>query len=314
MFRWKKMGLVFSPRQRYNWMYSHAQIPFPVEFPEFIRVYFATREKYNGDNVRAYGGFVDLDKNNIKKIINISTEPILSLGQLGDFDEHGVMPCSIVKNGQDYLLYYVGWSRRVSVKYDWEIGIAKSKDGVKFTRIGRGPLLGPSMDEPYLNSTPIVYKKSDKEWHMFYHTGLNWIKKDNILESHYVLKHAFSTDGINWIREKEPIIPAKVKYECQTSPSIFYYNGKYNMFFCYREGLDFRNNVNKSYRIGYAFSNNLVDWTRDDSMVGITISKSGWDSEMIEYPHLFEISGRYYLFYCGNHFGYDGFGVAELCI
>lgn len=312
MFKWNKKGLIFSPNGKQDWMYTHAQIPFPVDFGNFLRVYFATREKYTGTQVRAFGGFVDLDKNNLKHVIRVSDKPLVGLGGLGEFDEHGSMPCSVVKNGAEYYLYYVGWQRRIGVHYDWEIGLAKSKDGAHFTRVAKGPLMGPTLEEPYLNSTPIVYKLADDNWHMFYHTGKTWIKEGDRLESQYVIKHATSKDGITWDRNNEGVLPLKVKNECQTSPSIFEKDGKYHMVFCYREGLDFREDRDKSYRIGYASSDDLFNWERDDSQAGIDVSDEGWDSQMIEYPHVTKINGKYIMFYCGNHFGKEGFGYAEL--
>lgn len=312
MFKWNKKGLIFSPNNRYPWMHSHAQCPFPLDFGDFIRVYFATREQYQSDMCRAYGGFVDLDKNDLKKIINVSSEPLMELGGLGEFDEFGSMPISVVKHNGEYYLYYVGWSRGFSTPYDWEIGFAKSNDGVRFKKIGKGPLIGPTMDEPYLNSTPVVYKFAEDNWHMFYHTGVQWLKGEDKLESQYVIKHAVSKDGINWDRNSKPIIPLKVKNECQTTPALMELDGKYHVFFCYREGLDFRYNKEKAYRIGYASSDDLINWERDDSKAGIDVSEAGWDSEMIEYPHISKINDKYIMFYCGNHFGKDGFGYAEL--
>ena len=46
--------------------------------------------------------------------------------------------------------------------------------------------------------------------------------------------------------------------------------------------------------------------------VGIDVSSEGWDSEMIEYPHVFEHQGAKYMFYNGNKFGQSGFGYAQL--
>ena len=47
-------------------------------------------------------------------------------------------------------------------------------------------------------------------------------------------------------------------------------------------------------------------------MVNLQVSETGWDSEMICYPHIAKIDNKIYLFYCGNEFGKNGFGVAEL--
>jgi hypothetical protein len=84
------------------------------------------------------------------------------------------------------------------------------------------------------------------------------------------------------------------------------------MFFCYRHATDFRRNRNRSYRIGYACSADLRRWTRDDARGGMDVSASGWDSEMICYPHVFRCDDAVYMLYNGNEFGRHGFGVAVL--
>lgn len=311
MFKWNKKGQIFFPDKNFPWMFSHAQCPFPLEFDDFLRVYFATREDYKDGMCRAHGGFVDLDKTTFE-VINISSQPLMDLGGLGEFDEFGSMPISVVRHNGEYYLYYVGWTRHYSVPYDWEIGLAKSTDGERFTKVGKGPLLGPTPNEPYLNSTPVVYKLADADWHMFYHTGVQWIKEGGKLESQYVIKHATSKNGLDWDRNDVQVIPFKVENECQTTPAIMKLGDMYHMFFCYRYGLDFRADKDRSYRIGYAYSDDLFNWTRDDSQAGIDVSETGWDSQMIEYPHIFELNGKQIMFYCGNHFGKEGFGYAEL--
>ena len=86
----------------------------------------------------------------------------------------------------------------------------------------------------------------------------------------------------------------------------------YHVFFCYRHGLDFREDKSKAYRIGYACSKDLIHWERDDSKVGIDVSADGFDSIMLEYPHITKIDGKYIMFYSGNWFGKEGMGYAEL--
>lgn len=312
MFKWKKKGLIFSPNGYSEWMYSHAQCPFTYEFDDYIRVYFSTREAYHNGMSRAHGGWVDLDKNDLSKVINIATEPMMELGDIGEFDEFGSMPNSIVKVNEEYYLYYCGWTRAVSTPYSWEIGLAKGVDAKHFKKIGKGPIIGPTMSEPYLHACPQVYRVKENEWHMFYLSGQCWLQGKEKMESQYLLVHATSRDGINWERNPEPIIEPKVEYESQTSAAIIKIDGRYHMFFCYRYGLDFRKTEGKGYSIGYAYSDDLYHWTRDDAKAGISVSETGWDSKMIAYPHIAKINGKYYMFYCGNDFGKDGFGYAEL--
>ena len=99
--------------------------------------------------------------------------------------------------------------------------------------------------------------------------------------------------------------------EAQASPDVIYANGKYHMFFCYRFSTDFRGKQ-RGYRVGYASSIDLVNWERDDAKAGIDVSEQGWDSEMVCYPHVFELDGRIYMAYLGDQVGRYGFGLAVL--
>ena len=84
------------------------------------------------------------------------------------------------------------------------------------------------------------------------------------------------------------------------------------MFFCYRQSHDFRTNRSRSYRIGHARSDDLVDWTRNDDDPGLDVTGGDWDADMLCYPHAFECRGKVYLLYNGNEFGRYGFGLAVL--
>ena len=67
-----------------------------------------------------------------------------------------------------------------------------------------------------------------------------------------------------------------------------------------------------SYRIGYAESDDGRKWERLDSQAGIDVSTTGWDSEMIEYPFVFDHKGQRYMLYNGNGYGKTGFGLTVL--
>ncbi|MDR3088446.1 MAG: hypothetical protein LBU39_01340 [Desulfobulbaceae bacterium] len=68
----------------------------------------------------------------------------------------------------------------------------------------------------------------------------------------------------------------------------------------------------ETYRIGYAESPDGLVWTRLDEQAGIDVSATGWDTEMIEYPFVFDHAGRRYMLYNGNGYGKTGFGLAVL--
>jgi hypothetical protein len=111
-----------------------------------------------------------------------------------------------------------------------------------FARMGKGPIIGPSASEPYLQACPIVRRQEGGRWHMWYLSGTAWLEvRVEVTESMYVVMHATSRDGINWERDGKPVMPARVDFECQTSASVFEHQGRHHMLFSYRHGLDFRN-------------------------------------------------------------------------
>lgn len=317
-FKWIKKGLLFDPAMiadRPDWMVSFAQAPNVIVFDDYARVFFCCRPAPDANRqFVSYCAFIDLDRKDLFKVLNISNQPVLALGGLGTFDEFGTYPVSVMRDGTDIVAVYGGWSRCESVPFNISLGLARSKDGgVSFEKYGVGPVLSHSPDEPFVVTSPKIRKYGDK-WYLAYTAGRRWILgEDGRPEIIYKLRMATSTDGINWSKLNKDIVTSKLgEDEAQACPDIFYANGKYHMFFCYREGLDFRENRNRSYRIGYASSTDMINWLRDDSLIDLDVSDTGWDSEMVAYPAVFELDGSIYMIYAGNGNGRTGFGLAKL--
>jgi len=317
MFKWEKLGQVFNPfdvADRPDWMYEFAQSPNTIEFDDFIRVYFCCRPKPDENNQRETRcAFVDLDKDDLTKVLYIAKEPVMDLGPLGAFDQFGTYPVSMIREDNKIYAYYGGWSRGATVPFNISLGGAISTNsGVTFTKMGVGPVLSHSLDEPFVCGSPKIRKYGDT-WFLLYMAGSKWIMSEGRPEVVYKLRMAVSENGIDWFKTNRNLIPDVMEEnECQAGPDVFYMRGKYHMFFTYRKALNFRDNKDSAYRIGYAYSYDMLDWFRDDASVGITFSKTGWDSEMLHYPHLFECKDKIYMLYNGNEFGRKGFGVARL--
>jgi len=316
-FHWKKLGLLFNPVdwQDKTWLHEYAQAPNTFFYDDVIRVFFSTRmQKDENGRIKSLNAYVDLDKNDLFNIIGVCPEPLLELGELGHFDEFGTYvftPIRIDKN--EVWAYYAGITCPKSVPINAAIGLAKSFDnGCTFSKIGVGPVLGHSLHEPFLVSSQKI-RKYEGKFYLFYVAGTEWACQEGKTEPIYKIRMAISNDGINWKRENRYLIKDKVgKLEAQACPDVFFKNGMYHMFFCYRSAFDYRSNPKYSYRIGYADSVDLLNWTRDDKKVGIDISQDGFDNEMVAYPHIFELNNKIYMLYLGNEVGRYGFGLAEL--
>jgi predicted GH43/DUF377 family glycosyl hydrolase len=315
MFKWKKLGKAFSPQETNgrSWLAEFAQAPSSLIFDNFVRMYFSCRPlpDANGQYV-SYSAYVDLDRFDLFTVLDICTKPILDLGGLGEFDEFGTYPVSVVRNDNEIVAYYAGWTRCESVPFNVAIGMAKSSDdGKTFRKIGKGPVISYSPEEPFVLSGPKIRIFNGK-WYMWYIAGRKWKMVDDRAEPVYKIRMAISEDGIQWSKINRDLIDNRIEEdEAQASPDVFFSNGRYHMFFCYRYSANFRNKQN-GYRIGYASSTNLIDWKRDDAKAGIDVSDEGWDSEMISYPHVFELDGQIYMAYLGNQVGRFGFGLAVL--
>jgi len=68
----------------------------------------------------------------------------------------------------------------------------------------------------------------------------------------------------------------------------------------------------KKYCIGYAVSRDSRMWELTIENAAIDVSPDGWDSEMIEYPFVFDHAGQRDMLYNGNDYGKTGFGLAVL--
>jgi len=315
--KWIKLGKIFDPAafDLSHGYFEFAQSPQTLVFDDFVRIYFSTRKKEADGKFLSHIAFIDMDKD-FKKVLRVSDNTVIPLGELGTFDEHGIFPINPLRVGDKIYAYTCGWSRRISVSVETSTGLAISDDnGLTFKKIGAGPVLSSSLHEPMLVGDSFV-QRYDNRFHMWYIFGQRWIPptQNEPPARVYKIAHAVSENGIDWKRDEgKQIIPDILnENECQALPTVIKIGDTYHMYFCFREATDFRTNPSRGYRIGYAFSKDLVNWKRDDEKGGFQISAEGWDSEMNCYPHIFSCNDKVYLLYNGNQFGKCGFGIAEL--
>jgi hypothetical protein len=314
MSRWTKKGLIFIPNKSLVWSQSHAQVPV-VDFLEqenILKIYYSTRDKNN----QTLPGFIILDADNLSNILEISKDPILSLGDLGAFDDSGVMPSWIVNYNNKKYLYYIGWNVGNKIAYHNSVGLAISEDnGKSFQKFSQGPLWDRNYIEPYFSGTTCVII-DDGVWKNWYLSCTGWKVVNGKSEPRYHIKYAESKDGIEWNRKGSIAIDFKNDNEAGiVKSSVIKEDGIYKMWYSYRNYTNYRTDKKNSYKIGYAESNNGITWDRldnSDLCMDTSENEADWDGTMVEYPHVVDVKGKRLMFYNGNGFGESGFGYAEL--
>lgn len=306
---WKKLGNIFCPDSSISeLMVSHARIPIVDKRKDGnLDIYFGSRDKSNRE--RVFKLIYDIKK---MEVIEVFKEPVLDFGEnLGAFDDNGITPCCILNAGGRKLLYYCGWNIHVKIPFTCAVGIAESfDDGNTFEKLYKGAVLDRDKDDHQFVAVNDVIFDEDK-FKTWYLACSKWEEQsDNTLKHYYRIKYAESEDGVNWKRFSKPAIDFRNEFEYAIStPRVLKSkSGDYQMWYSFRA----QKNVD-TYRIGYATSEDGIAWKRDDTkMEHFTVSKSGWDSEMVCYPCIFEFEGDIYMIYNGDGYGKTGMGLALL--
>ena len=302
--QWNKKGLIYTVDNNNEWMHKFAMLPTPLLIGEKLRIFIGFCDRSNVGRI----GYVDVNPNNPGEIIAVSDKPILDIGRKGCFDDNGVVPISVLRKGKEIYLYYVGFQLGVKVPYYMFGGLAISSDnGESFHRYSESPILDRCGDEVYARcGINVIY---DEDKYKMWYVGSNhegWTESEGKLKPLYIMKYMESNDGVHWYGEPMKCLDYKNDDEHGFGRPYVWRDGDIlKMFYSIRT-------YSRGYYIGYAESNDGINWNRLDEEAGIDLSPTGWDDTNLSYPFIFNYSGHTYMFYNGNGCGKTGFGYAEL--
>jgi predicted GH43/DUF377 family glycosyl hydrolase len=301
--KWQKLGRIHVPDGTLSWAKKYAYPPTPLLLDNgILRLYVA----FCDDNTVGRVGYVEVDAADPTKVLKVSSTPVLDIGAPGAFDENGVLPTSVIRVGDEIYMYYVGYQLGYKVRYFQFEGLAISTDGgLSFVRYSQVPVLDRSNHE-LLNRTSAFVMQDQGLFRMWYVGGSEWVTVAGKALPTYNMRYLESADGKNWGGEGKVCIELQRPDEYALGrPWVLKEPDRHRMFYSIRSR-------GKGYRLGYAESTDGQHWERMDDSVGIDVSSSGWDSQMIEYPSIYRHEDRTYLLYNGNNCGESGFGCALL--
>ena len=294
--------LIYCPTGDMEWAQTHAMNPtVDVLSENIIRVYFSSLDSSKVGRI----GYVDLNAKNPSEVINISDKPILDIGLDGTFDDNGVVPSSIITHKGIKYLYYFGFQMVKKVRFLIYSGVAVSTDnGNTFKRHSDVPVLDRNKTDKYICSLPHVIQDNNvfKVWY----SGVNeWTQVKGKTLPLGNIRFAESSDPTMFAASniKKCLEPLKDEFSLSRA-FVYKRNDTYHMLFSRRM------RETDKYKLGYAQSQEGIQWNRNDNYLKISDSTSKWDDQMICYTSLIQINGQHLLFYNGNGFGETGFGYA----
>jgi len=299
--QWEKKGLIWGAKKNNEWMNNSALQPTPIVLEDRIRVFVGIRDSNGVGRV----GYVDVDKECPSKIMKISKTPCLDVGEPGCFDDNGVVPCSIVRVGEDLYLFYAGYNLGHHVRFTVYGGVAISYDnGETFERCSKIPIMDRTENETLFRVIHTAIYENDV-WKLYYAAGNKYIKGSKKTLPVYEAKFLEAENFDGFRKEGITIVHTEGKEHRIGRPYVVYEEGIYKMFFC-------KGSEEEPYKLAYAESLDGENWIRMDDKINLKLSGSGWDNEMMALPAFIRCNGKAYLFYNGNNSGYEGFGYAEL--
>lgn len=289
--RWDKLGLVIEPDASLWWNRTHAMLPTPEHVEGSLwRIYQSGRNDKNQSHV----GWALIDLEQPDRVVERSAEPVLRPGPLGAFDDNGVLPSCIVQDGDETLLYYIGFKPGGTTRMDLYGGLA-SRQGSSgaFERVNRAPIIERCNVNPYINTAPWVVREGD-EWRMYYVAGTEWVHPDL---PRYNIQIATSQDGRTWQRDGRVAIDFAPGENALARPYVYHDGNRWIMWFASK---------GSSYRARWAWSDDGLIWTREEAGPGLEPTEGGPDSEMLEYFIVLPHKGKRVVLYNGDDYGRGG--------
>ncbi len=307
MMQWTKKGRIYKPNSELYWQNRFAMLPTPIGIrPELIRIYAG----FCDSKMRGRIGWVDVKANQPSTIVATSEKPILDIGRPGCFDDNGVVPVSIIRKGDEIILYYVGFQLGTRAPYYMFCGAAISRDGGNsFTRVSEAPILDRTNEELFARCGCFVrWSDEINKFQMWYigSLGDGWIDGPNEKRLPlYTMKYIESKDGLSWDNKT---VTSCLEFNNNDEhgfgrPFVFVEDNTYKMYYSIRT-------LSRGYHIGYAESHDGKQWNRMDDLAGISTSSSGWDALNVSYPAITEYGDKRIMLYNGNACGETGFGYA----
>ncbi|HMU43975.1 MAG TPA: hypothetical protein PKA80_11800 [Ignavibacteriaceae bacterium] len=210
------------------------------------------------------------------------------------YDKFGVGQTFVIKDESGYKMYFSGLSDYGKTY----VFLATSSDGLTWTRYSNLPVLYPgapgTWDAGRCAAGPVLFE--DGIYKMYYHGFYD-------VYGPWSIGLATSTDGINWVKQPNPILSGN-NWDFRIFPTQIL--KVENSYYLYYTGYPFDYNG----KIGLAISNDGYSWQRY-SENPIMVPDQSWELGSIGFPSIIFENGIYEMVYQSFIPENNGFGYAH---
>jgi hypothetical protein len=190
---WNPHGVALEPGALGSWDDRHVASPTVVFDGTEYRMWYTGIGHTTG--VWGMVGYAT-SSNGIDWIKNESN-PVLTPGGNGGWDDHNIAEITAFFNGSHYLMWYAGQAYENSQE---SMGIALSTDGIFWTKYAANPVMMPgpsSFDNRHVTPGGVVRNGTH---YLMWYTGQSWSAPDRMGGDRIGL--AISSDGFSWIKDE----------------------------------------------------------------------------------------------------------------
>ena len=264
-----------------------------------IEIYAGLR----GSNGISHPYKLEASLNDPLKIVDYSRESILELGEIGSFDEHGIVPTYIQDFGKTQYLHYAGYQKSKSAPFLIFSGKAVSNNyGKSWDKLSNTPYLDRNNSNTCFRVIHTIVNFEGKDFY-FFGGGSTWVRIEKRLVPMYDIKLLIREKNSSPKSVEKTVIPLNGLRRIGR-PNIYTRKRGFGMFLSTQS-------FEGQYRIAHTFSHDLLNWESD--LVPVNIKNLPIScSEMTAYPNILMGEAVSYLFFNGNKMGLDGIHVATI--
>lgn len=208
-------------------------------------------------------------------------DPIVSLGEVGQFDDTHIFAPAVIRDGTRFQLWYCGSRGKVADRV-FRLGMALSDDGLEFAKHASNPVF-EFQDGARSVLTPTILQSADGTAIRTAGRLRMWFSSTDFKDKSglHTLHESTSVDGIKWSKPSEPLL------EHVYAPTVIRDGVGFHMWFV---------DVGREpWIIRHAASQDGHNWRVDKEPCLVIDQK--WEAKRLFYPTVLKIEGVYLMWY-----------------